>query len=83
MRILNAGDKCTQLDLNSKLIGDLFLIINVFFHSLRKGRQVLKRKITVPQIHIYTLIAIIQKVTQYYISKRYRERESIYNNRRC
>ena len=25
-----------------------------FFHSLRKGRQVLKRKITVPQIHIYT-----------------------------
>ena len=24
MRILNAGDKCTQLDLNSKLIGDLF-----------------------------------------------------------
>lgn len=40
-----------------------------FFHSLRKGRQVLKRKITVPQIHIYTLIAIIQKVTQYYISK--------------
>ena len=31
MRILNAGDKCTQLDLNSKLIGDLFLIINVFF----------------------------------------------------
>lgn len=34
-----------------------------FFHSLRKGRQVLKRKITVPQIHIYTLIAIIQKVT--------------------
>lgn len=35
-----------------------------FFHSLRKGRQVLKRKITVPQIHIYTLIAIIQKVTQ-------------------
>lgn len=82
MRILNAGDKCTQLDLNSKLIGDLFLIINVF-HSLRKGRQVLKRKITVPQIHIYTLIAIIQKVTQYYISKRYRERESIYNNRRC
>ena len=39
-----------------------------FFHSLRKGRQVLKRKITVPQIHIYTLIAIIQKVTQYYIS---------------
>ena len=54
-----------------------------FFHSLRKGIQVLKRKITVPQIHIYTLIAIIQKVTQYYISKRYRERESIYNNRRC
>ena len=83
MRILNAGDKCTQLDLNSKLIGDLFLIINDFFHSLRKGRQVLKRKITVPQIHIYTLKAIIQKVTQYYISKRYRERESIYNNRRC
>lgn len=41
----------------------------MFFHSLRKGRQVLKRKITVPQIHIYTLIAIIQKVTQYYISK--------------
>lgn len=40
-----------------------------FFHSLRKVRQVLKRKITVPQIHIYTLIAIIQKVTQYYISK--------------
>lgn len=40
-----------------------------FFHSLRKGRQVLKRKITVPQIHIYTLIAIIQKITQYYISK--------------
>ena len=33
-----------------------------FFHSLRKGRQVLKRKITVPQIHIYTLIAIIQKL---------------------
>lgn len=82
MRILNAGDKCTQLDLNSKLIGDLFLIINVFSFS-SKGRQVLKRKITVPQIHIYTLIAIIQKVTQYYISKRYRERESIYNNRRC
>ena len=54
-----------------------------FFRSLRKGRQVLKRQITVPQIHIYTLIAIIQKVTQYYISKRYRERESIYNNRRC
>lgn len=41
----------------------------MFFHSLRKVRQVLKRKITVPQIHIYTLIAIIQKVTQYYISK--------------
>ena len=34
-----------------------------FFRSLRKGRQVLKRQITVPQIHIYTLIAIIQKVT--------------------
>ena len=42
MRILNAGDKCTQLDLNSKLIGDLFLIIKCFFHSLRKGRQVFK-----------------------------------------
>lgn len=40
-----------------------------FFHSLRKGRQVLKRKITVPQIHIYTLIAIIQKVTQYTYQK--------------
>mgnify|MGYP006877014667 CR=1 FL=1 len=83
MRILNAGDKCTQLDLNSKLIGDFIFNNKCFFHSLRKGRQVLKRKITVPQIHIYTLIAIIQKVTQYYISKRYRERESIYNNRRC
>ena len=34
-----------------------------FFHSLRKGRQVLKRKITVPQIHIYTLIAIIPSTT--------------------
>ena len=36
MRILNAGDKCTQLDLNSKLIGDLFLIINVFSFSLKR-----------------------------------------------
>ena len=78
MRILNAGDKCTQLDLNSKLIGDLFLIINVFSFSLKEQTS-FRTEITVPQIHIYTLIAIIQKVTQYYISKRYRERESIYN----
>ncbi len=33
-----------------------------FFHSLRKGRQVLKRKITVPKILIYTLIAIYRKL---------------------
>lgn len=41
MRILNAGDKCTQLDLNSKLIGDLFLIINVFSFS-SKGQTSFK-----------------------------------------
>ena len=79
MRILNAGDKCTQLDLNSKLIGDLFLIINVFSFSLKEQTS-FRTEITVPQIHIYTLKAIIQKVILYYISKRYRERESIYNN---
>ena len=39
MRILNAGDKCTQLDLNSKLIGDLFLIINVFSFSLKEQTE--------------------------------------------
>ena len=69
MRILNAGDKCTQLDLNSKLIGDLFLIINVFSFSLKEQTS-FRTEITVPQIHIYTLKAIIQKVILYYISKR-------------
>lgn len=54
MRILNAGDKCTQLDLNSKLIGDLFLIINVFSFSLKEQTS-FRTEITVPQIHIYTL----------------------------
>lgn len=44
------------------------LIINVFSFS-SKGQTSFKTEITVPQIHIYTLIAIIQKVTQYYISK--------------
>lgn len=53
MRILNAGDKCTQLDLNSKLIGDLFLIINVFSFSLKEQTS-FRTEITVPQIHIYT-----------------------------
>ena len=67
MRILNAGDKCTQLDLNSKLIGDLFLIINVFSFSLKEQTS-FRTEITVPQIHIYTLKAIIQKVILYYIS---------------
>ncbi len=52
MRILNAGDKCTQLDLNSKLIGDLFLIINVFSFSLKEQTS-FRTEITVPQIHIY------------------------------
>ena len=33
-----------------------------FFHSLRKGRQVLKRKITVPQIHIYTCFLSLANV---------------------
>lgn len=68
MRILNAGDKCTQLDLNSKLIGDLFLIINVFSFSLKEQTS-FRTEITVSQIHIYTLKAIIQKVILYYISK--------------
>lgn len=69
MRILNAGDKCTQLDLNSKLIGDLFLIINAFSFSLKEQTS-FRTEITVSQIHIYTLKAIIQKVILYYISKR-------------
>ena len=69
MRRLNAGDKCTQVDLNSKLIGDLFLIINVFSFSLKEQTS-FRTEITVPQIHIYTLKAIIQKVILYYISKR-------------
>ena len=61
MRILNAGDKCTQLDLNSKLIGDLFLIINVFSFSLKEQTS-FRTEITVSQIHIYTLKAIILSV---------------------
>ena len=49
MRILNAGDKCTQLDLNSKLIGDLFLIINVFSFSLKEQTS-FRTEITVSEI---------------------------------
>lgn len=61
MRILNAGDKCTQLDLNSKLIGELFLIINVFLLSLNvqtglKGADSHSEALT------FVLVTIIQKV---------------------
>lgn len=47
----------------------LFLIINVFSFSLKEQTS-FRTEITVPQIHIYTLKAIIQKVILYYISKR-------------
>ena len=40
------------------------------FFVLLKEQTSFRTEITVPQIHIYTLKAIIQKVTQYYISKR-------------
>lgn len=45
------------------------LIINVFSFSLKEQTS-FRTEITVPQIHIYTLKAIIQKVILYYISKR-------------
>ena len=44
-------------------------IINVFSFSLKEQTS-FRTEITVPQIHIYTLKAIIQKVILYYISKR-------------
>lgn len=47
----------------------LFLIINVFSFSLKEQTS-FRTEITVSQIHIYTLKAIIQKVILYYISKR-------------
>lgn len=61
MRILNAGDKCTQLDLNSKLIGELFLIINVFLFSLNVQTG-LKTADYQPEALTFVLGAIIQKV---------------------
>lgn len=45
------------------------LIINVFSFSLKEQTS-FRTEITVSQIHIYTLKAIIQKVILYYISKR-------------
>lgn len=43
--------------------------INVFSFSLKEQTS-FRTEITVSQIHIYTLKAIIQKVILYYISKR-------------
>ena len=82
MRILNAGDKCTQLDLNSKLIGDLFLIINVFSFSLKEQTS-FRTEITVSQIHIYTLKNIydykagLQFMTSRFYRKKEKKRETL------
>ena len=50
-------------------VKSICLIINVFSFSLKEQTS-FRTEITVPQIHIYTLKAIIQKVILYYISKR-------------
>ena len=50
-------------------VDDVCIIINVFSFSLKEQTS-FRTEITVPQIHIYTLKAIIQKVILYYISKR-------------
>ena len=42
----------------------------MFFSFSSKGQTSFKTENNVPQIHIYTLKAIIQKVILYYISKR-------------
>ena len=47
-----------------------FIFNNKCFSFSLKEQTSFKTEITVPQIHIYTLKAIIQKVILYYISKR-------------
>ena len=47
-----------------------FIFNNKCFFVLLKEQTSFRTEIAVPQIHIYTLKAIIQKVILYYISKR-------------